>query len=81
LYLIKYRRHGKTYQQLCCNLDYGPASWTGKSVDIGYGAAGRLAFNGVGHISITKVGKLPRSKWRKFKNYTTLEECKEKLKF
>lgn len=81
LYIIKYRRHHRTYQQLACNLDYGPARWTGKYVDLGYGLAGRLAFNGAHKVQIVRVGKLPKRLWRKFKSYRDLRECRRKLHF
>jgi hypothetical protein len=81
LWKISYKRHGKWRSQLFVNLDYGPAKWTGKKVDIGWGGAKRIWFPGVGKIKIKKVGHLPKSKWRKFTKYKNLAECKRKLHF
>jgi hypothetical protein len=81
LWKITYRRHGRSHSQLFVNLDYGPAKWTGRKVDIGWGGAKRIWFPGVGKVKLTKVGHLPKSKWRKFTKYRTLAECKRKLHF
>lgn len=81
LWKISYKRRGKWRSQLFVNLDYGPAKWTGKKVDIGWGGAKRIWFPGVGKIKIKKVGHLPKSKWRKFTKYRTLAEAKRKLHF
>ena len=81
LYQISHKRHGKWYTGLYVQGDYGPASWTGKYVDILWGGAKRLSLPGTGHVRIVKVGHLPRSKWRKFTYYRSLRECKRKLRW
>jgi hypothetical protein len=81
LWKISYRRHGKWYSGIYCNLDYGPAKSTHRKVDIAWGGAKRIALPGLGKVRITKVGHLPKKYWRAFGHYKTLEECKRKLKW
>lgn len=81
LWKISYKRHGKWRSQIFINLDYGPAQWTGRKVDIGWGGAKRIWFPGIGKVKIKKVGHLPRSKWRKFTHYKNLEQAKRRLRF
>jgi hypothetical protein len=81
LWKISYKRHGKWRSQIFCNLDYGPAGWTGRKVDIGWGGAKRIWFPGTGKVKLKRVGHLPKSKWRKFTKYRNLAECKRKLRF
>jgi hypothetical protein len=81
LWKISYRRHGKWHSSIFINLDYGPAKWTHRKVDIAWGGAKRISLPGLGYVRITKVGHLPRKYWRKFGHYKTLKECKRKLRW
>lgn len=81
LYQISHKRHGKWYTGLFVQGDWGPASWTGKYVDILWGGAKRLSLPGTGHVRIVKVGHLPKRLWRAFKNYRSLAECRRILRW
>lgn len=37
--------------------DRGPAKWTGREIDLSYGAAKALGFTGVGKVKIKEIGE------------------------